>query len=219
VGFSTEDDNGVELTPLTTIGVLETLPGRYTVDVPAGVTVNWYENGIYIVSEKIEEVATQATVIAIKNKTDQLSFIDGDIKATLDDEQVVVATNNDKTGYALTSDYNAAKTAASQTTADAIKAKTDQIAFDDGKVLATTGPDETQVMRITPETLDVDGAAIGRCAPFAKLLVMNASTSEVYTIVDADADGDFEIYVPLGSLWRIKQMAKRYPPSEVLVSS
>jgi hypothetical protein len=164
VGFSTEDDNGVELTPLTTIGVLETLPGRYTVDVPAGVTVNWYENGIYIVSEKIEEVATQATVIAIKNKTDQLSFIDG-------------------------------------------------------KVLATTGPDETQVMRITPETLDVDGAAIGRCAPFAKLLVMNASTSEVYTMVDADADGDFEIYVPLGSLWRIKQMAKRYPPSEVLVSS
>lgn len=41
-------------------------------------------------------------ITAIKNKTDQLLFsVSGDVKATLDGEQVAVATNADKTGYSL----------------------------------------------------------------------------------------------------------------------
>jgi len=42
-------------------------------------------------------------VAAIKAKTDQLTFSSGDIVATLNGETVTVATNNDKTGYALSS--------------------------------------------------------------------------------------------------------------------
>jgi hypothetical protein len=38
---------------------------------------------------------------AIKTKTDLLSFTGTDVKATLDGEQVVVSTNNDKTGYTI----------------------------------------------------------------------------------------------------------------------
>lgn len=43
-----------------------------------------------------------ASIAAIKAKTDSLNFTGTDVKATLDSEQVVVATNNDKTGYVLT---------------------------------------------------------------------------------------------------------------------
>lgn len=43
-------------------------------------------------------------VDAIKVKTDQLNFTGTDVKATLDSEQVTVATNNDKTGYGLAND-------------------------------------------------------------------------------------------------------------------
>lgn len=56
-----------------------------------------------------------AGIAAIKAKTDNLSFSGTDVKATLDGEKVTVATNEDKTGYSLTSAYDAAKTAAQQT--------------------------------------------------------------------------------------------------------
>ena len=56
--------------------------------------------------------AVDTEVAAIKAKTDQLNFSGTDVKATLDGETVTVGTNNDKTGYALTSAYDAAKTAA-----------------------------------------------------------------------------------------------------------
>lgn len=56
--------------------------------------------------------AVDTEVAAIKAKTDQLNFTGTDVKATLDGETVTVATNNDKTGYALTAAYDAAKTAA-----------------------------------------------------------------------------------------------------------
>jgi hypothetical protein len=38
---------------------------------------------------------------AIKAQTDKLNFTGNDVKATLDGEQVTVATNNDKTGYSI----------------------------------------------------------------------------------------------------------------------
>jgi len=53
-----------------------------------------------------------AGIAAIQAQTDQLEFAGGDVKATLDGEKVTVSSNEDKTGYSLTSDYDAAKTAA-----------------------------------------------------------------------------------------------------------
>lgn len=44
-----------------------------------------------------------SSITAIKTKTDQLNFTGTDVKATLDSETVTVGTNNDKTGYALSS--------------------------------------------------------------------------------------------------------------------
>jgi hypothetical protein len=41
-------------------------------------------------------------VTSIRAQTDKIVFTGSDIKATLDGEEVVVATNNDKTGYTLT---------------------------------------------------------------------------------------------------------------------
>lgn len=83
-----------------------------------------------------------SSIAAIKAKTDQLQFVGTDVKATLDGEQVIVATNLDKTGYSLTADYDRAKTAlaVSEYTAPdntgiaAIKAQTDKLSF------AGTGP-------------------------------------------------------------------------------
>lgn len=50
---------------------------------------------------KVDTVDTVAD--GIKAKTDLLAFTGGDVHATLDGEAVTVGTNNDKTGYALTS--------------------------------------------------------------------------------------------------------------------
>ena len=84
------------------------------------------------------------SISAIKAKTDLLSFTGTDVKATLDGETVVVATNQDKSGYSLTSAYDRAKdalkyteyTAPDNASIAAIKAKTDQLSFDSEKVLA-----------------------------------------------------------------------------------
>lgn len=59
--------------------------------VPAGLSVS------------ADVAAVKVDTVAIKTKTDQMNFTGTDIKATLDSETVVVGTNNDKTGYALTS--------------------------------------------------------------------------------------------------------------------
>jgi hypothetical protein len=65
----------------------------------------------------------------IQEKTDKMNFTDTDIKATLDSEKVTVSSNEDKTGYALTAAYDAAKTAASLTAlGNAQTAITDAIA-------------------------------------------------------------------------------------------
>lgn len=72
-----------------------------------------------------------AGITAIKTQTDKLAFTGNDVKATLDGETVAVG---DKTGFALTSAYDAAKVAASQASVDAvyavagaIKTKTDAL--------------------------------------------------------------------------------------------
>ena len=83
------------------------------------------------------EAPDNASIAAIKAQTDQLSFVGSDVKATLDGETVVVSTNQDKTGYSLTTGYDAAKTAAQETTALAIKAKTDSLTFTGSDVHAT----------------------------------------------------------------------------------
>lgn len=62
-----------------------------------------------------------ALVDAIKAQTDKMQFSGlNDIKATLDGEKVTVTSNEDKIGYSLISDYDAAKTASTQASVDAI---------------------------------------------------------------------------------------------------
>lgn len=56
------------------------------------------------IEAKIDIVDT--VVDAVKVKTDQLNFTGTDVKATLDGEAVAVGTNNDKTGYELTTAYD-----------------------------------------------------------------------------------------------------------------
>ena len=95
-------------------------------------------------------------IAAIKAKTDQLTFAGTDVKATLDGEQVIVATNLDKTGYRLTADYDRAKTAlaVSEYTAPdnagiaAIKSQTDKLTFDANNyvyAVATVDVDEQAI--------------------------------------------------------------------------
>lgn len=86
-----------------------------------------------------------ASIAAIKSQTDKLSFVGSDVKATLDNEQVTVAVNNDKTGYSLTADYDRAKTALAITeyiapdnaSIAAIKSQTDKLSFVGTDVKAT----------------------------------------------------------------------------------
>lgn len=63
------------------------------------------------VKTAIEAAGSHLTLI--KTKTDSLAFNGTDVKATLDGEKVTVTSNEDKTGYALTSAYDAATGAAS----------------------------------------------------------------------------------------------------------
>ncbi len=76
--------------------------------------------------------AIKTETAAIKTKTDGLNFTGTDVKATLDGETVTVATNNDKTGYALATappsaaDIKTAIEAAGSHLA-LIKAKTDNL--------------------------------------------------------------------------------------------
>ena len=98
-----------------------------------------------------------ASIAAIKSQTDKLSFVGSDVKATLDNEQVTVAVNNDKTGYSLTADYDRAKTALAITeyiapdnaSIAAIKSQTDKFSF------AGTGPYDVKA------TLDGETVSVG----------------------------------------------------------
>lgn len=63
----------------------------------------------------------------IKTQTDKLTFTGSDIKATLDGEKVIVTSNEDKTDYVLTTAYDAAKNAASQSSVNTIDVETDKI--------------------------------------------------------------------------------------------
>ncbi len=90
----------------------------------------------YIDTEVAAILASVDTeVAAIKAKTDGLNFTGTDVKATLDGETVTVGTNNDKTGYALTVAYDAAKAAASQSSVNTIDGIVDAILEDTGTTI------------------------------------------------------------------------------------
>lgn len=59
------------------------------------------ENKFFEIFNVRAELLDATDGAAIKAKTDQLTFTGSDVRATLDGETVTVATNNDKTGYAL----------------------------------------------------------------------------------------------------------------------
>ena len=101
--------------------------------------------------------ANSTQLAAIKTKTDGLNFTGTDVKATLDGETVTVGTNNDKTGYALTVAYDAAKTAASQSSVDTIDGIVDAILEDTGTTLpaslsAISAYIDTEVAAILEDT-------------------------------------------------------------------
>ena len=108
------------------------------------------------------------SITAIKGKTDSLSFTGTDVNATLDGETVTASTVSDKTGYALTEAYDAAKTAATQTSldtvdgiVDAIKLKTDNLPADPAsntqvntrmETFVYTAPDNASIADIKAQT-------------------------------------------------------------------
>lgn len=57
---------------------------------------------IYTAAQTLDEL--DAVADAVKAKTDGLSYVGTDVKATLDSEKVTVTANEDKTGYALAAD-------------------------------------------------------------------------------------------------------------------
>jgi len=108
-----------------------------------------------------------ASIAAIKSQTDKLSFVGSDVKATLDNEQVTVAVNNDKTGYSLTADYDRAKTALAITeylapdnaSIAAIKAKTDKLTFNaSNQVIANAANLDNSAIAIEINAEDVAAA-------------------------------------------------------------
>ena len=87
------------------------------------------ESDITALNTKLDAIDdfVDTEVTAIKAKTDQLQFTGSDVKATLDGETVSVS---DKTGFSLAPEYNAAKTASSQASVDAVKVKVDNLPSD-----------------------------------------------------------------------------------------
>jgi len=57
--------------------------------------------GSTVLAKEATLTTIDGVVDAIKTKTDQLNFTGTDVKATLDSEKVTVASNEDKTGYSL----------------------------------------------------------------------------------------------------------------------
>lgn len=100
----------------------------------------------------LELSTVHGVVDDIQAQTDQLQFSGGDVKATLNGE-VVSANVSDKTGFSLTAAYDAAKTAATQTSVNSIagdvssiKLKTDQLTFSLGDVKATLDGEKVTVV-------------------------------------------------------------------------
>ena len=129
-----------------------------------------------------------ASISAIKTKTDQLQFDTGRVIAKAE----IVA---DKTNYTLTSDYDRAKTAlaVSEYTApdnnsiSAIKAKTDQLTFSSGKVLAyitdVVTIDLAQTLPETPQDNTV-GKALKESATKLDVAISTRLATEDYIAPD-----------------------------------
>lgn len=122
-------------------------------------TVNALENAPTTASTDISGL--QSDVTTIKAQTDKIVFSGTDVKATLDGETVAVG---DKTGFALTSAYDAAKTAATQTSVS----------------LIPTNPLLTTDVRLN----NLDTNIGSRMATFVYTAPDNADVQAIKTIVD-----------------------------------
>ena len=133
----------------------------------------------------------------------------------------------------LTAAYDAAKTAASQASVDAVDTVVDGIAADYAKAgeaaaavvgLATEAnatankeavlaaipdiPPPDDGVAITPATLGTDGSPLGRVMPFGVVTVYLAGVARFQ--FDADGDGDYSYKLPAGSTWTLKARASGY---------
>jgi len=151
-------------------------------------------NGTYGNSALKTVIDTVDTVAdAIKAKTDGLNFTGTDVKATLDGETVTVGTNNDKTGYALTAAYDAAKTAASQASVNTIDGIVDAILEDTGTTLPGTlttmsGYIDTEVAAIKAKTDNLPADPADQSAVEAAITAAHATTDGKINAVDDYVD-------------------------------
>jgi hypothetical protein len=82
-------------------------------------------------------------------------------------------------------------------------------------VLSAVAP--TSGMTITEATLDSDGVALGRTPPYAEITAYlnDVACYRWY----ADADGDFNYVLPVGSVWTLIATAPQYETSTATVST
>lgn len=122
---------------------------------------------------KSYNVVVSATVGAVAAKAVIRTF---QMRTTSVDDPVVVGTNNDKTGYALTAAYDPAKTASSQATQD---------------TLATYVDTEVAAIKAKTDNLPASPAATGAAMTLtsaydaAKTAATQASVDAIKTVVDA----------------------------------
>lgn len=122
----------------TASGKVDTANGHLT-DIKGG-TFNGSTDSLEAIRDRGDAAWTTADVSGLAAKTD-LPANFGDLAITETTGRVTVGTNADKTGYALTSAYDAAKTAASATNLAAVKTVVDDILADtgtDGVALSST---------------------------------------------------------------------------------
>lgn len=214
VGFSTENDAGVEQSARTTVGVTESPPGRYTVDVAEGLTVNWYEGTTYIVSERAERPLPAASYVAPDNAGIAA------VKAKTDTLPATPASKAD--ADAATAAASAAKASAdlaNRTEPDnaGIAAAVASAASADGKLPADTAtklgrldipvsqarevPEEW--VAITEATLDDQGAALGPIDSAAVLIVAYADSLPIAS-TRSEGDGGFRLHVPPGATYSLQ---------------
>ncbi len=137
--------------------------------------------------------ANSTQLAAIKTKTDGLNFTGTDVKATLDGETVTVGTNNDKTGYALTVAYDAAKTAASQASVNTIDGIVDAILEDTGTTLPGTlttmsGYIDTEVAAIKAKTDNLPSDPADQSAVEAAITAAHSTTNGKIDAILADTN-------------------------------
>jgi hypothetical protein len=140
--------------------------------------------------------------------------------------QEVTPTTASKTGYALTSAYDAAKTA--------LQAGGNVVATNMVAAAPTTGQINTALeaahgigvwgaasigtgTTITQLTVGTDAAPLGRVMPHGTITVSLAGVDRYQ--FDADADGDFSYLLPTGSIWTLTARRSGYRTTVATVST